>query len=455
MPSVLDRGRAFARIRRSRLARQFVPPAAALCVALASTFVACSDSPSSPTAPHDAALASDAVEAHAASAGPTVRIQPATTSIAVGASVTLTAKLSEGNTTWMGKETTWRSSDTTILSVRTANWGGSGGDQGIFTGKKAGKVTITATTESETVGSMAVTVAGSSSSSGGSSGSSTPAPAPKPAPAPAPAPAPKPAPAPAPVGSLTTHQPSGYIAVVNTGPLTAGPTGHNTSWTSGGPISQSWTLVQGTPASNMGLSSAASTEPQSEGYRIYFPAGAMNDAAVAASIPFTPVGGGSIYARWRMRLGSTWSTSAMNAQSSKLFSPKDVNSANDDIIMAYLPSPSNYAAGVGLQGPTTTNVPNNNVATPAATDVYPAGSWTQVEVLITADSPAGAGNGTVTVWVNGVQGAKTTGVSIFGKGEKMQWRNWSIYAARAVYSGVQSKTTFEDIDNLYVAVSPN
>jgi hypothetical protein len=145
----------------------------------------------------------------------------------------------------------------------------------------------------------------------------------------------------------------------------------------------------------------------------------------------------------------------MNAQSSKLFAPKDVNSGNDDIIMAYLPSAAHYAAGVGLQGPTTTNVPNNNVSTPAATDMYPAGSWTQVEVLITADSPAGAGNGTVTVWVNGVQGAKTTGVSIFGKGQKMQWRNWSIYAARAVYSGVQSKTTFEDIDNLYVAVSPN
>ena len=54
----------------------------------------------------------------------------------------------------------------------------------------------------------------------------------------------------------------------------------------------------------------------------------------------------------------------------------------------------------------------------------------------------------MTVWVNGVQGAKTTGVSIFSKGEKMQWRNWSVYAARAVYSGVQSKTTFEDIDNL-------
>ena len=96
-------------------------------------------------------------------------------------------------------------------------------------------------------------------------------------------------PAPAtPIGSLTTHQPAGYIAVVNTGPLTAGPTGHNTSWTSGGPISQSWTLVQGTPASNMGLSNAGSTEPQSEGYRIYFPAGAQNDAAVAASLPFTP-----------------------------------------------------------------------------------------------------------------------------------------------------------------------
>jgi hypothetical protein len=217
-----------------------------------------------------------------------------------------------------------------------------------------------------------------------------------------------------------------------------------------------WTLVQGTPAGNVGLSSEASTEPQSEGYRLYFPAGAQNDAAVAASLPFNPVGGGSIYARWRIRLGSEWSTSAMNAESCKLFAPKDVNSANDDIVMAYLPSSGGYyAAGVGLQGPTTTNVPNNNAATPASTDMYTAGVWNQIEVLIVADNPAGARNGSVTVWVNGVQGAKTTGVSIFSSGQKEQWRNWSIYAARAVYGGVQSKTTFEDIDNVFVAVSPN
>ncbi len=441
MPSVQDCGRAFALARRSRLARRLFTPSVISLFALASTFAACSYSPS-PTAPQDAALASNSVTARAAAvAYPIVTIQPKVTTIAVGSKVTLLAKLAEGNATWMGKLTTWHSSDTTILSVRTANWNGSGGDQGIFTAKKAGKVTITATTQSKTVGSMPVTVTGSS-------GGTTPPPTSTPSPTPQPTPTP-------PIGGLTTHQPAGYIAVVNTGPLTAGPTGHNTSWTSGGPIPMTWTLVQGTPASNVGLSKSASTEPQSEGYRLYFPAGAANDAAVAASLPFNPVGGGSIYARWRMRLGSTWSTSSMNAQSSKLFAPKDVNSGNDDIIMAYLPSSAHYAAGVGLQGPTTTNVPNNNVSTPAATDMYPAGSWTQVEVLITADSPAGAGNGTVTVWVNGVQGAKTTGVSIFGKGQKMQWRNWSIYAARAVYSGVQSKTTFEDIDNLYVAVSPN
>jgi hypothetical protein len=442
MPSVQDCGRAFARTRQSRLARQLFSPAAALCFTLVSTFAACSDSPSSATAPRDVAIAGNNVNVHDASvAYPIVTIEPTVTTLAVGSSVTLLAKLSEGSATWMGKETTWRSSDTAVLAVKIANWGGAGGDQGIFTAKKAGKATITATTESQTVGSMAVTV--TSSSSGGS----TPAPTDPPTPTPTPAPTP-------PILAGTTHQPSGYIAVINTGPLTSGPTGHNSSWTSGGPIPLAWTLVQGTPNSNIGLSSAASTEPQSEGYRLYFPAGATNDAAVAASLPFTPVGGGSIYGRWRMRLGSTWSASALNAEASKLFAPKDVNNANDDIIMAYLPA-TTYAAGVGLQGPTTANIPDNNTSTPASTDMYSAGVWTQIEVLITADSPAGAGNGSVTVWVNGVQSAKTTGVSIFSAGETMQWRNWSIYAARAVYSGVQSQTTFEDIDQLYVAVSPN
>ena len=157
MPSAQDCGRAFALARRSRLARRIFTPSAISLFALASTFAACSDSPSTPTAPHDAVLAGDVVSARAASvAYPIVTtIQPKVATIAVGSKVTLTAKLSEGSATWMGKETTWRSSDTTILSVATANWNGSGGDEGIFTGKKAGKVTITATTQSKTVGSMA------------------------------------------------------------------------------------------------------------------------------------------------------------------------------------------------------------------------------------------------------------------------------------------------------------
>jgi hypothetical protein len=444
MPSVQDCGRAFVRVRQSRLARRLFTPSAISLFALASTFAACSDSPSTPTAPRDASLAGGDLTAHAASvAYPIVTIQPKVTTIAVGSKVTLTAKLSEGSATWMGKETTWRSSDTTVLSVKVTNWGGSGGDEGIFTAKKVGKATITATTESQTVGSMAVTV---TSSSGGS----TPPPPTTTTPTPAPAPAPTP-----PILAGTTHQPSGYIAVINTGPLTSGPTGHNTSWTSGGPIPLTWTLIEGTPAANIGLASAGSSEPQSEGYRLYFPAGQSNDAAVAVSLPFTPVGGGSIYARWRIRLGSSWSLAAMNANACKLFAPKDVNNSSDDIVMAYLPTGgSYYAAGVGLQGPTTTNIPDNNTAAVPAADNYAAGVWTQVEVLIVADSPAGAHNGKVTVWVNGALGGQTTGVSIFGAGDTEQWRNWSIYAARAVYTGVQSKTTFEDIDNLFVAVSP-
>jgi len=257
-----------------------------------------------------------------------------------------------------------------------------------------------------------------------------------------------------PAGGGGPNEPSGYIPVINTGPLTSGPTRANSSWTTGGRIPVKWTLIQGTPPANIGLSSAGAEEPQPSGYRLYFPAGAQNDAAVAASLPFKAVGGGSIYAQYRIRLGSSWSTAAMNAESSKLFAPKDVRSGNDDIIMAYLPSPRNYAAGVGLQGPTTINVPNNNEATPAASDTYPAGVWTSVEVLIVADSPAGAGNGSVTIWVNGVLGGKTSRVSIFSAGQTPQWRDWSVYASRAVYTGVQAKSTYEDVDQIYVSVSP-
>ena len=194
MPSVQDCGRAFALARRSRLARQLFTPSVISLFALASTFAACSDSPS-PTEPQDAALASNSVTARAASvAYPLVTIQPQVTTIAVGSKMTLLAKLSEGNATWMGKLTTWRSSDTTILSVKTANWDVSGGDQGIFTAKKAGKVTITATTQSKTVGSMPVTVTSSPTGT-------------TPPPTSTPSPAPQPTPTPTPIGGLTTHQP--------------------------------------------------------------------------------------------------------------------------------------------------------------------------------------------------------------------------------------------------------
>jgi hypothetical protein len=355
---------------------------------------------------------------------PLVTITPATTSLIVGKKLTLLAKLAAANgETWMGTETTWKSSDTTVLSVSTANWGILTGDQGIVTAKKAGTATITGTTESGTVGSIAITV-------GVAALSTTP------------------------VSSGSLHEPSGYLTVINTGALTSGPTRSNSSWSTGGPVPATWTVVQGTPPANVGLSSAGSDEPQSSGYRLYFPAGAQNDAAVAASLPFTPVGGGSIYGRYKIRLGSSWSLAAMNAQSSKLFAPKSVTSGNDDIIMAYLPSPSNFAAGVGLQGPTTVNVPNNNQATPSASDEFAAGVWTTVEVLMVADSPAGAGNGSVTVWVNGVLGGSATGVSIFSAGQTEQWRDWSVYASRAVYSGVQSVSTYEDVDQIYVSVSP-
>jgi hypothetical protein len=55
-----------------------------------------------------------------------------------------------------------------------------------------------------------------------------------------------------------------------------------------------------------------------------------------------------------------------------------------------------------------------------------------------------------TIWIDGVQLSSVTGM-VFSGGS-MEWTGMTTYAARAVYSGTQSSTTYVDFDDYYIAV---
>jgi hypothetical protein len=267
--------------------------------------------------------------------------------------------------------------------------------------------------------------------------------------------------------SPATHEPSGMTPVFDTGAITTGAptTPSNTvgqSWSSGGPVPLPVGILEGT--GTVQLSSSAADEPQSSGWRITFPAGQVNDAAMALGIHWASGsdGTGWLYMRWKERLGSTWSTSNMNAAASKLWNPKD-NGGSNDIIMSYLPTDSVtlgygttlYGSGFGMQGPATSwNIPDNDQTgfVYPASDLFTRGVWNMFEALFQPDSPFGAGNGVVTVWVNGTLGVQATGALIFAAGATPCWRTLELYASRAVYSGTQTTTTFLDVDQIYVSL---
>jgi hypothetical protein len=121
------------------------------CVAAALLVGACADEATAPKhlQPGSPALAT-------ATAYPTVTIVGAPTSLAVGASDTLRATIKDSSgRTWTCTSCVWRSSDTTVLAIKS--WRSSAGySLASVTAKKGGSATVTATTSSNTSGSVTI-----------------------------------------------------------------------------------------------------------------------------------------------------------------------------------------------------------------------------------------------------------------------------------------------------------
>jgi hypothetical protein len=410
MRSAHDWGRGIMPTQRDNAHRSTI--ASAILVFVSSCLLAaCSNAPSAPQSDAAARARESVSETVAGVAYPLVAIQPATKTLAVGGKLTLSAKLTEGSSdTWMGRFLTWKSSNTAVLAISTTG-GSSGVAETVVTAVKAGTATITATTQSLTSGTLTITVGT------GVATSVTP------------------------IG--VTHEPSGMTVVANTGPITTVPPSANgVNWSTGGPVPMTWQKIQGTVVS----AAQASTDAQPSGVRAYFPGGQVNDPAAWWGMPgsFSTSGTGWIYARFKVRLEPGMTTGELNANAIKIL--KLVGPGNNAIMDLWSAGGSDWSVLWDLQGASTTyNVGGNMPSNPIT-----PGSWHQIELLIQPNSSAGAGNGVQTIWIDGVQLSSVTGM-VFSGGS-MEWTGMTTYAARAVYSGAQSSTTYVDFDDYYIAV---
>jgi hypothetical protein len=136
-----------------RLARRLLASSLAGTL-LSLPLLSCSDNS---TEPNDTAAAEAHLEIVNGVAYPLVTITPAISSLGIGDTVRLSTTLrNSGGGTWTGCCITWKSSDTSIATVSS--------NTGVTVGRKAGQVTITATTLSNTSGTLTFTVGSASSS---------------------------------------------------------------------------------------------------------------------------------------------------------------------------------------------------------------------------------------------------------------------------------------------------
>ena len=89
---------------------------------------------------------------------PLVTITNSVSALKPADSVNLQAKLTDANGTWMGKQITWKSSDTTVLKVTVRNVGKPTGSIGHVVALKVGTASITATTQSLTTAKTPIAV---------------------------------------------------------------------------------------------------------------------------------------------------------------------------------------------------------------------------------------------------------------------------------------------------------
>ncbi|HZS60419.1 MAG TPA: Ig-like domain-containing protein [Gemmatimonadaceae bacterium] len=434
-----DRDRASARVPHPSVA---IP---LLTVAVLAALAACGDSA---TAPGASGTAPEAREARAFTVAgvtyPTVAIQGVNTSLAIGKTESLHAKLATPTASWMGAYMNWSSSNTSVASISTADQGNQNGDVATVVGVANGTTTITATTQSGTSASITITV--------GSGGN-------------------------APQSSGGYHEPAGMQAQINTGSMSVAP-----SRVSGGRWTEGSTTFQNYSPNNMSgtgeWSGNLSAVPGGTGMRVtYSPSLVGGNSPVRFGANIANHGTGHMYLRWKFRLSPNWTLSQANGI--KVMEPRTVNSTENHVVnlaayngltngtSMYSSFLLQFASGGGTAG---FMVPGSLIGQADLVSYFTSslaniggsarGDWHQMELYAMPESPAGAGNGQLTLWVDGVQVFKTGGpgtprggMHFFLPGES---EGWSFLMFDPTYGGDRASdhpptSIYWDIDDLYLS----
>jgi uncharacterized protein YjdB len=365
----------------------------------------------------------------------TVTVAPGSSTLAVGNQLQLTATdKTSGGTVVTGQSVTWSSSNNGVAQVSSS---------GIVTAVSAGGATITATSAGKQ-GTASLTVQPAS-------------------------------------GGGPYHEPSGMATQINTGPMATVPaqTYPNNTWSEGSAQFTNWSPNS---ISNVGeWAGNISPVPGGTGLRVnYLPtlAGGYSPVRFGTSIP--NAGSGYLYVRFMLRLSPNWTLS--QASGLKVMEPRTIN-----------PGSENHVIGVGADGQAqdgsqmwpgfivqfahsgySANIPGNALGqTPIPSQVFSTGnanlggsargSWHVIEYYCQPESPAGATNGQLTIWVDGTQvfqtgapGSKGTpdgGMRFFEPGESMGY-NYLMFDP--TYGGDSSNDhppylIYWDVDQLYVS----
>ncbi|HSY84911.1 MAG TPA: Ig-like domain-containing protein [Gemmatimonadaceae bacterium] len=431
MRPAYDRDRASARVPHRSIAISL------LTVAVAAALSACGDSATAP----GATTTPEAREARAFTiAGvtyPTVAIQGANTSLAIGSKESLTAKLATPTATWMGAYMTWQSSNTSVASISTSNQGSTNGDIATVTGVASGTATISATTESGTSESITITV-------GNASNTQNPA---------------------------GYHEPAGMVQQINTGAMSAAPsTSYEGKWTEGTASFENWS--PNTMSSTGEWAQNISTVPGGTGLRVtYGPSLSGGNSPVRFGTSIANHGSGDLYLRWKFRLSPNWTLS--EASQLKVMEPRTVN-ADENHVISFSPYgqasdgmsmwPNMFLQFGTGSGTFSKFVPGNSSGQAASTSLFAStlgnvggaarGNWHLIEVYAQHESPAGAGNGQLTMWVDGTMIYQSPmNVSYFMSGEAMGWEYLQFDPTYGgdVASDHPPYSIYWDIDDLYVS----
>jgi uncharacterized protein YjdB len=361
----------------------------------------------------------------------TVTVSPGSSTVQVGnqAQLTATDKTSSG-TVVTGQSVTWSSSNTAVATVTSS---------GIVSAVAAGGATITATSDGVR-GTASITV---SSASGGG----------------------------------PYHEPAGMNTQINTGPMSAPPSqSYDGTWTEGGTTFTNWS--PNTMSSVGEWAGNISAIPGETGLRLtYGPTLDGGNSPVRFGSGFSNNGTGYLYIRWMMRLSPNWTLS--QAGGVKLMEPRTINTSENHVIeLNAYNGPTDGTSmwtAFALQFATGSGtvayfVPGNPSGAPDQTSYFTSsvaniggaarGGWHTIEYYMQPESPAGAGNGQLTIWVDGTQvfqtGAAGTpggGMHYFQNGESM---GWNYLQFDPTYGGDAATdhppfNIYWDIDQLYVS----